>query len=132
MRLLLVEDDEAVAGPLRQGLAREGYEVVHAASGAAALDAPDVDLVLLDLGLPDRDGLELINLIRSAGTAVLVVSARDATEQKVTALDLGADDYVTKPFDTEEVLARIRTALRHKLSVDAEMPLVMIGAMPSS
>jgi two-component system KDP operon response regulator KdpE len=86
-------------------------------------------VVLLDLGLPDRDGLELINLFKSAGVAVLVVSARDATEQKVTALDLGADDYVTKPFDTDEVLARIRTALRHQLSADARSPLVTVGAV---
>ncbi|MBL7373126.1 response regulator, partial [Escherichia coli] len=67
--------------------------------------------------------------LKAAGTSVLVVSARDATEQKVTALDLGADDYVTKPFDTEEVLARVRTALRHRLSVEAEMPVVRIGAI---
>jgi two-component system KDP operon response regulator KdpE len=83
--------------------------------------------VLLDLGLPDRDGLELVPLIKAAGPAVLVVSARDATEQKVTALDLGADDYVTKPFDTEEVLARIRTALRHRFAAEAEAPVVRIG-----
>jgi len=70
-----------------------------------------------------------VPLLKAAGASVLVVSARDATEQKVTALDLGADDYVTKPFDTEEVLARIRTALRHRLSAEAEMPVVRIGAI---
>lgn len=68
-------------------------------------------------------------LLKAAGASVIVVSARDATEQKVTALDLGADDYVTKPFDTEEVLARVRTALRHRLSVEAEMPVVRIDAI---
>jgi two-component system, OmpR family, KDP operon response regulator KdpE len=94
---------------------------------AVAIDKPDA--VLLDLGLPDRDGLELVPLIRTAGVAVVVVSARDATAQKVTALDLGADDYVTKPFDTEEVLARIRVALRHRLSSEAEQPCVRIGAV---
>ncbi|MDR3425822.1 winged helix-turn-helix domain-containing protein, partial [Silvimonas sp.] len=71
-----------------------------------------------DLGLPDRDGLDLIAPLRKAGATVLVVSARDATAQKVAALDRGADDYVTKPFDTDEVLARVRTALRHRASPD--------------
>jgi two-component system KDP operon response regulator KdpE len=79
------------------------------------------------LGLPDRDGLELIPLIKATGAALLVVSARDATDEKVSALDLGADDYVTKPFDTEEVHARIRVALRSRLSRMAEEPVVKIG-----
>ncbi|MBV1686681.1 response regulator transcription factor [Novosphingobium sp. G106] len=130
--VLLVEDEPAIRRLLHAGLARAGYKVVEAGTGREALSALHIDkpdIVLLDLGLPDRDGLELIGLIKSAGTAVVVVSARDATEQKVTALDLGADDYVTKPFDTEEVLARIRTALRHKLSTDAEMPVVAVGAI---
>jgi two-component system KDP operon response regulator KdpE len=89
------------------------------------IDKPDA--VLLDLGLPDRDGLELVPLIKGSGAAVLVISARDATDQKVTALDLGADDYVTKPFDTEEVLARVRTALRHRLSAEVDQPVVTVG-----
>ena len=130
--VLLVEDEPAIRRLLHAGIARAGYNVVEAATGREALSALHIDkpdIALLDLGLPDRDGLELIGLLKSAGTAVVVVSARDATEQKVTALDLGADDYVTKPFDTEEVLARIRTALRHKLSTNAEMPLVTIGAI---
>jgi two-component system KDP operon response regulator KdpE len=130
--VLVVDDEPAIRRLLHAGMARAGYRVVEAASGREALSALHIDkpdVALLDLGLPDRDGLELIGLIKQAGTAVLVVSARDATDQKVTALDLGADDYVTKPFDTEEVLARIRTALRHKLSVDAEAPVVTIGAI---
>jgi two-component system KDP operon response regulator KdpE len=130
--VLVVDDEPAIRRLLHAGVARAGYRVVEAASGREALSALHIDkpdVALLDLGLPDRDGLELIGLIKQAGTAVLVLSARDATEQKVTALDLGADDYVTKPFDTEEVLARIRTALRHKLSVDAERPVVTIGAI---
>jgi two-component system KDP operon response regulator KdpE len=125
-----VDDEPAIRRLLHAGLARGGYRVVEAGSARQALasvqiDKPDV--VLLDLGLPDRDGLELVPIVKSAGHAVIVVSARDDTEQKVAALDLGADDYVTKPFDTEEVLARIRTAVRHKLSVDVQSPLVTVG-----
>jgi two-component system KDP operon response regulator KdpE len=128
--VLVVDDEPAIRRLLHAGVARAGYRVVEAGTAREALSAVQIDkpdVTLLDLGLPDRDGLELINLIKAAGTAVVVVSARDATEQKVTALDLGADDYVTKPFDTEEVLARIRTALRHRLSSDTEFPLIRIG-----
>ncbi|MGC1271290.1 MAG: response regulator [Croceibacterium sp.] len=116
-KILIVDDEPAIRRLLASCLRRSDHEIIEADSARAALaslaiDKPDV--VLLDLGLPDRDGLELIGLIRSAGVAVLVISARNETEQKVAALDLGADDYITKPFDTEEVLARIRTALRHR------------------
>lgn len=130
LTLLVVDDEPAIRRLLHSGLARAGYRVVEAATAREALTAVQIDkpqAVLLDLGLPDRDGLELIPLIKAAGAAILIISARDATEQKVTALDLGADDYVTKPFDTEEVLARIRTALRHRLSMEAEAPIVRIG-----
>ncbi|MBB4096999.1 response regulator [Sphingomonas kyeonggiensis] len=131
-KILVVDDEPAIRRLLSAGLTRVGYRVVEAGSARDALTAVQIDkpeAVLLDLGLPDRDGLELVPLLKAAGASVLVVSARDATEQKVTALDLGADDYVTKPFDTEEVLARIRTALRHRLSAEAEMPVVRIGAI---
>lgn len=104
--------------------------MVEADSGRAALNSVHIDkpdVVLLDLGLPDRDGLELIPLIRTRGPMVIVVSARDATDQKVAALDLGADDYVSKPFDSEEVLARIRTALRHRLAREAKTSVTRIG-----
>lgn len=130
LTILVIDDEPAIRRLLRIGLARAGYHVVEAGTAREALSSVQIDkpdVALLDLGLPDRDGLELINLIKAAGTAVVVVSARDATDQKVTALDLGADDYVTKPFDTEEVLARIRTALRHRLASDAEMPVINIG-----
>ncbi|MCX8474192.1 MAG: response regulator transcription factor [Sphingomonas sp.] len=129
-KILVVDDEPAIRRLLGTGLARAGYRVVEAGSARDALTAVQIDkpeAVLLDLGLPDRDGLELISLVKAAGAAVIVVSARDATDQKVTALDLGADDYVTKPFDTEEVLARIRTALRHRLSIGAESPVVRMG-----
>jgi two-component system KDP operon response regulator KdpE len=130
LKVLVIDDEPAIRRLLRASIVRGGYDVAEAASAREALSALHIDkpdIALLDLGLPDRDGLELIQPFKLAGTAVLVVSARDAVEQKVTALDLGADDYVTKPFDTEEVLARIRTAIRHRVSADAEMPVVSVG-----
>lgn len=130
--ILVVDDEPAIRRLLQAALGRAGYRVVEAGTGRETLTALQIDkpdLVLLDLGLPDRDGLELIPLIEAAGAGVVVVSARDATDQKVAALDLGADDYVIKPFDTEEVLARIRTALRHRLASSAEAPLVRFGAV---
>lgn len=129
-KLLVVDDEPAIRRLLSTGLTRAGYRVVEAATARDALSALQIDkpdAVLLDLGLPDRDGLELVPLIKAAGPALIVVSARDATDQKVTALDLGADDYVTKPFDTEEVLARVRTALRHRLSAESDAPVVRMG-----
>jgi two-component system KDP operon response regulator KdpE len=126
-KLLIVDDEPAIRRLLATGLARAGYRVVEAGTARDAMTSVQIDkpdAVLLDLGLPDRDGLELVSLIKASGAAVLVVSARDATDQKVTALDLGADDYITKPFDTEEVLARVRTALRHRLLADAETMVV--------
>lgn len=127
-RILLVDDERAIRRLLGAALDRVGYRVIEAENAREALTALQIDkpeAVLLDLGLPDRDGLELVPLVKATGAALLVISARDATDQKVTALDLGADDYVTKPFDTEEVLARVRTALRHRLS--AEAPTVLLG-----
>jgi len=116
--VLVVDDEPQIRTLLRTTLARAGYGVVEAASAREALGARDIDrpdLVLLDLGLPDRDGLELVTAFAgAAGIPVIVVSAREETEQKVAALDLGAADYVTKPFDTEELLARIRGALRRR------------------
>ena len=130
LRVLVIDDEPAIRRLLRAAIMRGGYQVVEAGTARDALSALHIDkpdVALLDLGLPDRDGLELIQTFKSAGAAVVVVSARDATEQKVTALDLGADDYVTKPFDTEEVLARIRTAIRHRVAGDTQMPVVAIG-----
>lgn len=129
-KVLVVDDEPQIRRLLAAGLARAGYRLVEAGSAREALSAQQIDrpdLVLLDLGLPDRDGLELVPLLKGGGAAVIVVSARDATDQKVAALDLGADDYVTKPFDTEEVLARVRTALRHRLAAEAESQLVEVG-----
>jgi len=116
-KILVVDDEPAIRRLLRNTLERAGYEIVEARNGKEAITtaaAEHPDAILLDLGLPDRDGLGLIPLLRRDGSAtVLVVSARDATDEKVAALDLGADDFVTKPFDTDELLARLRAALRH-------------------
>lgn len=128
--ILVVDDEPAIRRLLHAGLARAGYRVVEAGSAKETLSAIQIDkpdVVLLDLGLPDRDGLELIPIIKGFARAVIVVSARDATDQKVAALDLGADDYVSKPFDSEEVLARIRTALRHRLASETSNPIVRCG-----
>ncbi len=115
-RVLVVDDEAAIRRLIRGALERAGYEVLEAADASEALHAAKspVAVVLLDLGLPGRDGLELVPLLKARGLAVIVVTARDATDEKVAALDLGADDYVTKPFDTEELLARVRVALRHQ------------------
>ena len=127
--VLVVEDEPQLRLLLRRTLDREGYAVSEAASAADAVAAlgrrPDV--VLLDLGLPDRDGLELVPLIREGGAALIVVTAREAITDKVAALDLGADDYVTKPFDTLEITARIRTALRHRASPGSPEPVLRCG-----
>ena len=131
-QVLVVDDEPAIRRLIGAALGRAGYDLVEAGSAREALSALQIDkpaLVLLDLGLPDRDGLELVPLLKAGGASVIVVSARDATAEKVAALDLGADDYVIKPFDTEEVLARVRTALRHRLATEAEAPLVTVGGI---
>ena len=130
-KILVVDDEPSIRTLLKSTLARAGYAVIEAATAreaatAAQIDKPD--LVLLDLGLPDRDGLEVIAALRGDGNLpVIVVSAREDSEQKVAALDLGAEDYVTKPFDTEELLARVRAALRRSLASQAEQELVELG-----
>jgi len=130
-RILIVEDETHVRRLLRAALQRAGHDVAEAGTareGLSLLDIYKPDTVLLDLGLPDRDGLEMIPLVKSRSDATLmVVSAREDVAEKVTALDLGADDYLTKPFDTQELLARIRTALRHRLAGNAERNLVVVG-----
>ena len=129
-KILVVDDEQQIRTLLKVILARAGYGVVEAASARAALAAAAIDkpdLVLLDLGLPDRDGLELVERLKAGSARVIVVSARDETEQKVAALDLGADDYVTKPFDSDELLARVRAALRRRLSSEAQEEVVRAG-----
>ena len=116
-RILIIDDEPAIRRLVRGALERAGESVAEAGTAAEGLSLAartGCELVLLDLGLPDRDGLELVPLLKARGRAVIVLTARDDTEEKVSALDLGADDYVTKPFDTAELLARVRVALRHQ------------------
>ena len=130
-KILIVDDEVAIRRLLRTTLERAGYTVVEAMNARDALTqaaSEHPDAVLLDLGLPDRDGLELIPLLgKDPDSVLLVVSARDATEEKVAALDLGADDYVTKPFDSNELLARLRVALRHRGGADTATKIVRKG-----
>ncbi|NEB00516.1 response regulator transcription factor [Streptomyces sp. SID13726] len=114
MRVLLVEDDEPVAQSLRRGLTRYGFEVEWVSTGGAALrhDGP-YDVVLLDLGLPDTDGLDVCKALRERGNVpIIVISARSDETDRVVGLELGADDYVSKPFGVREVIARIRAVMR--------------------
>jgi DNA-binding response OmpR family regulator len=113
MDLLLVEDDDSIAEPLAEGLRREGFSVTRAATGAEALEAPPVDLVLLDLRLPDVDGLTVCRELRSrSDVPIIVVSARGEEVDRVVGLELGADDYLVKPFGLRELVARIRAVTR--------------------
>ena len=125
-RILLVDDEPAIVRAVRANLGSRGFRVDVAESGREALERVELhpDLILLDLGLPDLDGLDLIRALRSRGRApIIVLSARGAERDKVRALDLGADDYLTKPFGVEELLARIRVALRHTLRSGADEPV---------
>lgn len=130
-KILVVDDDAAIRRLLRNTLVRASYTVVEAGNAEGALRQAAVEqpgAILLDLGLPDRDGLSIIPLLRTHGdAAILVVSAREAVEEKVAALDLGAEDFVTKPFDTDELLARLRVALRHHKSLGAPEKIVRRG-----
>ncbi|HXI68222.1 MAG TPA: response regulator transcription factor [Steroidobacteraceae bacterium] len=119
MRLLLVEDDAMIGEAIRAGLRREGFTVdwVHDGAGAAqVLRSEPFELLLLDLGLPGSDGLQLLKTLRARGESlpVLIITARDAVSDRVGGLDAGADDYLIKPFDLEELAARIRALLRRK------------------
>jgi len=132
LRILVVDDEPAILRFLRPGLTAEGYVVSEAANGRAALDLvrrKTADLLVLDLGLPDLDGLDIIREIRGKGDSlpIIVLSSRSDEAAKVKALDLGADDYVTKPFGIEELFARIRAAQRHKLQTQGEKPIFEWG-----
>jgi DNA-binding response OmpR family regulator len=111
--VLIVEDDDAVADPLVKGLAREGFVVTRVGTGADALAAPEPDVVILDLGLPDIDGFEVCRQLRSRSSVpIIMVTARGEEVDRVVGLELGADDYVVKPFGFRELIARIRAVTR--------------------
>ena len=133
IRVLVVDDEPPIRKLLRMGLNAHGYETIEAANGKAALDLLDQspDLVILDLGLPDMQGHELLQKIRARNESVpiVVLSSRGDEAGKVQALDLGADDYVTKPFGMDELLARMRAALRHQLQIHGERPVFRLGEL---
>lgn len=130
MDVLIVEDDDAVAEPLAKGLAREGFSVRRVATGADALAAPPADLVLLDLGLPDIDGYEVCRQLRARSSApIIVLSARGEEVDRIVGLELGADDYLVKPFGFRELLARIRAVARRSERRPDERPLVRVGSL---
>ena len=119
INILLIEDDKSISGFITTSLERNGYRVTSALNGKEGLSlaaslCPDV--ILLDLGLPDIDGCEILKQIRSwnSNIPIIILSARTKEQDKVSALDLGADDYLTKPFGTAELMARIRTSMRHR------------------
>jgi two-component system KDP operon response regulator KdpE len=131
--ILVIEDEPQMRRFLRVSLANSGYRVVEAETGEDGLSqaaSRNPDLVLLDLGLPDQDGVAVTARLRDwAKTPIIVISARGREEDKVTALDQGADDYLTKPFGVGELLARIRVALRHVATVDAGTPEFTLGEL---
>jgi two-component system, OmpR family, KDP operon response regulator KdpE len=129
--ILIVDDEPAIRRLLRTSLTAQSFAVVEAENAKAAVAAvarDKPDLAILDLGLPDMDGIELIRRLRVSGDLpILVLSVRDDERGKVAALDLGADDYITKPFGTEELIARVRTALRHRFQAQGEQPVFASG-----
>jgi two-component system, OmpR family, KDP operon response regulator KdpE len=134
LRILAIDDEPPIRKLLRMGLTSQGYEFRDAGTGKAALQvlAEDrIDLALLDLVLPDMPGHELLRLIRESwpNLPVIVLSSRGDEAGKVEVLDLGADDYVTKPFGMNELLARMRTALRHQLAQQGERPIFRVDEL---
>ena len=131
-RILVVDDEPPIRRLLRTSLVSQGFHITEAATGGEALaqmEPARPDLIILDLGLPDMQGQEVIRILRAQGSSVpiLVLSSRVDENGKVEALDLGADDYVTKPFGIDELLARIRAALRHRLQQEGEKPVFSSG-----
>jgi len=131
LKILVVDDEPPIRKLLRMGLGTQGYQILEAPNGKAALEllTQNPNLIILDLGLPDIQGMELLRMIRgrNEGVPIVVLSSRGDEVGKVQALDLGADDYVTKPFGMDELLARMRAALRHQLQVHGERPVFRSG-----
>jgi len=131
-RVLVVDDEPPIRRFLRTSLSSQGYQVIEAEDGSSAramLRQNVADVLVLDLGLPGLDGFEIIKQLRDSGSAlpIIVLSSRTDEAGKVRALDLGADDYVTKPFGMDELLARLRAALRHRLQQQGERPIFRVG-----
>jgi two-component system KDP operon response regulator KdpE len=131
LRVLVVDDEPPIRKLLRMGLTTQGYQTLEAPNGKTALEllSQSPDLIILDLGLPDMQGHQLLRTIRARNESVpiVVLSSRGDEAGKVQALDFGADDYVTKPFGMDELLARMRAALRHQLQTQGERPIFRIG-----
>jgi two-component system, OmpR family, KDP operon response regulator KdpE len=130
-KVLVIDDEPPIRKLLRMGLSAHGYEILEAPNGRISLELLEQkkpDLVILDLGLPDMQGLELLRMIRARNedVPIVVLSSRGDEAGKVQALDLGADDYVTKPFGMDELLARMRAALRHQLQTHGERPIFRV------
>jgi len=133
-RVLVVDDEPPIRRFLRTSLTAQGYQVFEAEDGPStriALQRNAIDILVLDLGLPGADGFEIIKQLRDSGSAlpIVVLSSRTDEEGKVRALDLGADDYVSKPFGMEELLARLRAASRHRLQQQGERPIFRVGEL---
>ena len=133
MRILIVEDEDAIAVPLAEGLEREGFDTERVATGGAALEADEADLVLLDLRLPDMDGLDVCRELRSrSAVPIIVVTAKGEEVDRVVGLEVGADDYVVKPFGLRELVARIRAVSRRaqpRAGADGDGDALRIGAL---
>ena len=131
IKVLVIDDEPPIRKLLRMGLNTQGYDILEAGNGKAALEllAQNPALIILDLGLPDIQGHELLRMIRGRNDSVpiVVLSSRGDEAGKVEALDLGADDYLTKPFGMDELLARLRAAMRHQLQIQGERPVFRSG-----
>jgi two-component system KDP operon response regulator KdpE len=130
-KVLIIDDEPPIRKLLRMGLTTQGYQIIEAPNGKTALELlkEEPDLIILDLGLPDIQGHELLRMIRvrNESVPIVVLSSRGDEAGKVQALDYGADDYVTKPFGMDELLARMRAALRHQLQAQGERPIFKVG-----
>jgi two-component system KDP operon response regulator KdpE len=133
LKVLVIDDEPPIRKLLRMGLTTQGYQTLEASNGKTALELLNQkpDLVILDLGLPDIQGHELLRMIRARNESVpiVVLSSRGDEGGKVQALDFGADDYLTKPFGMDELLARMRAALRHQLQIHGERPIFKVGEL---